>query len=442
MKANTIETEQQPYVIPAEIADIIYGKDILSHADKLDELLSSMEEIPDELAWEIKSCVQKEALEAVIESGEKGLVAAATGAGKSKIAIDYAHRVIKEKRRLTRVLICVPTEKLRDENWKDEFKKWKMTRYYNKNVIRVCHVSMNKIEGQIFDLVIMDEAHNITEANSAFFRNNTVIRCLALTATPPTSPQKISLLRSFGLDTVYELPLDTAIKLRMVAPYEIQVVFTRLNSKDKNIVAGNKVKQFMTTEEKMYQYHTNVIQQLMYNRSRTPQQNAALKYKILGRMHFIYGLESKLAAARKLISELEADSTDRNLVFCSNISQAEKLCANTFHSKSEDDKAFVRFKRGRINTLACVKSINEGHNIPVQVDNILVVQLNSGDLNLIQRMGRGLRYRKGHKARIILLVCQDTVDENWLDSATKNLDQSKIKKVMFQGQERATLEQI
>ena len=54
---------------------------------------------------------------------DNGIIAIATGTGKSKIAVDKIaeHQAINFD---LRALIVVPTEKLRDENWKDEFYKW------------------------------------------------------------------------------------------------------------------------------------------------------------------------------------------------------------------------------------------------------------------------------------------------------------------------------
>jgi len=409
---------------------------IQSRADEIDAVLSEMEDIPDEIANAIKTAVQKEAYADWVKWGNCwGLVAAATGAGKSKIAIDAAQDVALAKKDC-KILVCVPTEKLRDENWKDEFRKWGLIRLYNKSVARTCHVSMSKIKNEHFDLVIFDEAHNITELNSSFFRQNKVERCIALTATPPTDPTKKFLLGEAGLKTVYTLSLDTAVKLRMVAPYEITVIETRLESTKKTVSGGSKDKPFLNTEKNHYDYLTKTINSLMFNNNRSPQQNAALKFKILNRMHFIYNLESKLEAAKQVIAKLPKD--ERTLIFCANTAQAEKLSDNVFHYKSGSD-AFDKFKAGLISELACVQSVNEGHNIPIKVDNAVVVQLNSNDRNLIQRIGRILRYKKGHVAKVIIILCIDTVDENWYIKATAGLDSSKITRIRFRKEEELVI---
>ena len=53
----------------------------------------------------------------------KGTLAMATGTGKSKLAVDRVRELLKEKKH-ARVLLVVPTQRLRDTNWKAEFEKW------------------------------------------------------------------------------------------------------------------------------------------------------------------------------------------------------------------------------------------------------------------------------------------------------------------------------
>lgn len=406
--------------------------DIQEKADEIDEILSGMEDIPDEIAFAIKNKVQEEAGRSWSVWGKQfGLVAAATGVGKSKIAINAAKELIAEKKN-AKILIGVPTEKLRDENWEEEFRKWGLIRVYNKNVSRVCHVSMSKIVKEEFDLVIFDEAHNITDLNASFFRNNTVHRCIALTATYPNDPTKKFLLQEAGLSPVYKIDLDTAVKLRLVAPYEITVIETRLESSKKTVPGGSKDKPFLNTERNHYDYLTKTINSLMFNPHRTEQQKKALQFKTINRMHFIYGLQSKEEAAKAVIAKLPAD--ERTIIFCSNIKQAENLCEYRFHSKT-DDTDLNKFLKGEVNQMSCVQAFNEGHNIPVKVDNAVIVQVNSNDRNLIQRIGRILRYKKGHVAKVFIILCIDTVDENWYIKATAGLDSSKITRIRYKKEE-------
>src|SRR5210317_1714301 len=97
------------------------------------------------------------------------------------------------------ILIVVPTEKLRDVNWKEEFAKWSASYIYENNVERACYVSANKIFNKRYDMVILDEVHNITENNSLFFGQNSAKEVIGLTATMPDNYEKKQILASLML---------------------------------------------------------------------------------------------------------------------------------------------------------------------------------------------------------------------------------------------------
>ena len=150
----------------------------------------------------------------------------------------------------------------------------------------------------------------------------------------------------------------------------------------------------------------------------------AAKWKLLERMRLIYNLKSKTEIARRIIDKwLKVD--ERFLIFCGSIEQSESLCGSSvFHSKTKD-LALEAFKRSEINRLGVVESLNEGHNIPM-VDGAVIVQLNSNKRDLVQRIGRTIRFRPGHTAIIWIFVVLDTVDEDWFKKAIEAFDPSKI----------------
>ena len=73
-----------------------------------------------------------------------------------------------------------------------------------------------------------------------------------------------------------------------------------------------------------------------------------------------------------------------------------------------------------------MNGLNEGHNIE-GVDCALVEQLNSNEINLIQRIGRVLRFEENKSGEVWILVAKDTQDEVWASSALKSFKPSKIK---------------
>ncbi len=399
-------------------AKVLDFEDIKNPLEKIDEIYEFRKSIKDPEVHKlfvnrVREAVQREAVEAIEKGPANCMVIMATGAGKTKVAIDYA---ISKK--WHQQCLLVPTEKLRDVNWQEEYKKWDAEDLGNATE-KYCYASASNVKHNVYDLVILDEGHNITENNSEFFYNNIVKKSILLTATKPDYKKdfaKYELIKKLEFEVVYEITLDQAVKLGFVAPYDIHVIEVPLDSSNKNIVGGSKLKPFKTTELSMYGWLNTSVRKMLFAKK-----NAT--FMIMKRMRFIYDLPSKEEAAKNLMLNFIPEK-DRGLIFASGIEQAERLCNHTFHSKSSDE-SYKLFKEGKIDRLSCVKSLNEGHNFD-NLDFALIVQLTSKEKDLIQRIGRILRLREGHKAKIFILVAVGTQDEVWLKKAIENLDQNSI----------------
>lgn len=421
---------------------------------------------------QIKAKYQAEANIAIDEAGGFGLIAMATGTGKSKIAVDRSVALLLRNNFVyTRVLLVVPTEKLRDEGWKNEFEKWDAGAVWERSIERTCYASLHTYESEEYDLVILDECHNVTENNSIFFHNNTIKSCIGLTATPPTDYIKIRLLANICklstyrkdntarifLAPTYEVTLDEAVEVGLVAPYDITVITLPLDDKDKYIVGGNASKSFMQTEKARYDYLTRCVEFGSNPMNR------------INRMRFIYTLKSKTEAAKKILHHVIPQDL-RTLIFCGSKVQADAVCEHRYYSKpskpkpskkligsfsdvsrmndykiyekklSEYEKAVSEYQANKsyslffeekINRLSCCEALNEGENIP-KIDIGFVIQLNSKELDFIQRMGRIIRLRDGHTGKVIILATEGTVDMDWVHKATFNLDKTKIRYIRYE----------
>lgn len=388
----------------------------------------------------IRESVQDEALQVSVVQGNKySIKAIATGVGKSKIGIDRIKQVVSENKKAN-IYIVVPTQKLRDEGWKNEFKKWKATKIYNSNVKRICYDSLNKIKDEVIDLLILDEIHNITPNSSEVFKNNTVVEAIGLTATPPPKyHEKTALLNKLGFVVDYILSLEEATKLRLVAPFKIKIIELELDTVNKNIKSGNPANPFYQTEAAKYKYLDDIAEENITN-----------KFAVLNRMRFIYDLPSKNEAAKFITSLLPKE--ERSILFCSGIEQTIELCSHRFFSRPtckqtdpldkqrrvnrilaeyRGDMDLKKFIKGTINQIACVNSLDEGHNIP-KLDIAFVIQGTNSDRKMIQRIGRFLRNRLGHEALIIILCVKGTVDERWINNALQEVDKDKIERIRFE----------
>lgn len=361
-----------------------------------------------------RDLMQKAAVSAIEKNKGRGLLVMATGSGKSKVAVMYAKKHIPKK-----IALIVPTEKLRDNNWKEEFEKWGCGDIWER-VTPLCYASANKVADNIYDLVILDEAHNLTPLSNIFFINNTCKDIIGLTATYPRDTVKVGLLKVLRLYEVYTVTLDDSVEHKYVAPYKIEIVKVPLStSKTIKVLKKDKSGFFMTSEEEKYGYLCNRVENMRLSGTSQQYMLAAL-----GRRHFIASAPSKTEAAKKLIKSVIGND-DRTLIFCGTIAQAKTLCKDTFHSKT-NDTALNKFINKEINVLSCVSALNEGINIPA-VDKAIITQVDSNDKNFIQRCGRVLRYREGHEAKIYVLCSDSTRDEEWVQKSIQSLDENNIK---------------
>lgn len=380
--------------------------------------------------------IQQAARKAWKDGGEWGLLAMATGTGKSKCAIDEAAKLMTEesykKDKPASIYLVVPTEKLRDNNWKSEFEKWDAV-YTYAQMQRYCYASINKVRNQIIDLVILDEGHSLTELNSEFFQNNSVRRLMVLSATPPVKPdpkhkraedEKYNLFVQLRIKTDFYYSLEQAEKDGIVSSHEIWIVETALDNLVKYIEAGNKANRFFQTEQQKYEFLSRQIKQLMISKK-----SDVVKFKSMERRRLIAGSISKKATVKKLIDRFGQDN--RTLVFGGSIAQIEELLPGAvYHSKSgkAGDKALSDFQSGAINILGCVEALNEGINI-LNLDVGIIAQVSSNARDLIQRIGRLIRHRPNHTSVIFIVVAIGTQDEEWLAKALGDMDRSKLRYV-------------
>lgn len=374
----------------------------------------------------IKGWVQDRAYDEWKNYSKRGTLEMATGTGKTRVGLMAVNaEVMVNKDAL--IYIVVPTETLRDVDWPDEMDKWGYGHLKdNSNVRRICQKSLSKeVPERDVDLIILDEVHHITALGFAFFnRDWKVFSIMGLTATLPSSKfdedqDKLAIIRQL-CPPVFKITLEEAIQLKLVSDFHIVAMLFDLDDKDRKILSGTKAKPEMRTEVQHYQYLTKKMQQSAYN--------PAMKWQkftwIQKRTEFLMNLETKLKMAKDVIGEIIHEG--RTVIFCGSIDQSVKLCGENVYNSSTDDVKLNAFRNEEISYLGVVNALNEGVNI-ANLDQAIIVQLSSKELALLQRIGREVRFREGHIARIVILVAKNTADEKWYRNAIANFDKSRIK---------------
>lgn len=371
-----------------------------------------------------KDALQQEAIRLWVFNHCIGLVCAATGVGKTRIAILAMDHAYEKDGEDLDILIVVPFSELKDTGWPEEITKWERLHYMKHIEITTYH-SLATREKRKRSLIILDEAHHLTPNNARFFIDNEQHRILSITATPPDAEfnEKTSEWEPHILSRLTPLVFNYTIKQateeQMVSDYGIWVIDCFLDETVPYVKAGTPKKPFKTTESAQYNYMMREI-----TKAQVHDNTAKLNALYGERMRFLYNLYSKTEVAKRIIAKLGPE--ERTIVFCGSIKQAELLCGdNVYHSKS-GKKALRAFKNKEINILGVCKAVDEGENIE-DVHNEIIVQATSKPRQTVQRVGRAIRFKPGHKARIFLLRAKATVDERWVKSTLEYFDSSKIK---------------
>lgn len=360
--------------------------------------------------------MQQKALAAWKNAGELGTMEMCTGSGKSRVAVLAALEMYKIKPDC-RILLLVPTQDLRDNNWEDEFKKWEAEDAW-KQVEAMCYASAHKLDGEHFDLVIADELHrSLSEVYGQFYEKNDYDRLIGLSAT--IAPRLRSLCDGV-CPVAFKYTLEQGIEDGIIVPYEITVIEHNMDAQTKNVRAGSKQKPFMTTEAKHYDYLNKRFNQTIFGSRKVANAKTAenmIKFAALQRARFLYGLPSKIEPAKKLLTQLIARGK-RVIVFSESVDLLIDLGIPAIHSRqsdAENTKILEDFNKKRLNVIGSAKKLQEGMNL-TNVNALLMLSYNSTEQGFIQKAGRILRWEAGKIGEMYIFKTLDTKEEKWFVS--------------------------
>jgi superfamily II DNA or RNA helicase len=379
----------------------------------------------------------------LIEASDyKSIVYAATGFGKTKVVIDALRSVGNPS-----TLWIVDRVKLRDVDIPLELKKWGKDLT---NIVIICYNSIHRYSKVKFDFVVLDEADRITERVDSYLSVMNFKHFIAVTATRPPEAKEEMLLK-YG-KVVFNYSLDEASEEGVIAPYEMLVIWTLMDNEDKYIKAGNKKNQFWQTERKQLAYYDRMVVSSIIKQNNIQKEKGLIhpdyirasrltQIWVSRRTDLIYKSIAKLSLTKFLLRNNFKD--EKLLTLTQRISIAEDLCEKTYHTMNpESDKNLDDFRKGNIKRLAACTALDRGINIP-ELDAVLIHQINSSQRALIQRAGRALRKREGHKGKIVIIGAKHTRDENWILEATQSIknvsfmSEQEVAKGKFQEWERS-----
>jgi superfamily II DNA or RNA helicase len=349
---------------------------------------------------------QQEFANTWINAGKFGILNLCPRFGKIYTTIN-----ILEKLKPKSILIAYPDNKIKD-SWQTDFK----TRGYDdSNVTYTTHLSLHKYTENVYDLVVIDEIHLLSDnqlfATKDLLKNNDVV--LGLTGTLSRWTED-TLCDHLDLCVVATYTIEQAIEEGVIVDYEITVIRVPLDNKQINDYKGKK-----RTEKAQFDAYGWVINSL-------ESQGKNTMFLRLARMRIIQSSLAKTNATKALLAKYK---NERILVFCGTTKVADSLGIASHHSKSKDDDTFTGFAEGEGNHMAVVKIGNTGVTYK-PLNRVIINYFDSNGENLAQKINRcmAMEYNNPDKKAQIYIVCStEDVERNWLRKALEFFDKSKIK---------------
>jgi superfamily II DNA or RNA helicase len=332
--------------------------------------------------------------------------------GKTKLIISVIERDKPEK-----ILWVTPSKKLAEEDIPSEFKKWGAEKYLD-NLTLTTWASLKNVTGN-FDLIVLDEEQFATEKNcDNILKNKLKGRIISMTGTPSTRSDKEDLYWRLGMNVCYQVTIDEAIELGIVSDYQITVYRVAMDEEE-NLEAGSEKNRFITSEAAYYRY----LDKEAIASYGMP--SNGIPWAIAKRATTIKDSPTKKELARRL---LEKECKGRTLIFAPFIKDADAICKDSYHSKSESKESLEKFQSFEVDRLSLVNSGGVGFTFE-GIEYLIIMQMDSNKTGLsTQKMARALLKQDGKdKVQIYVLCLRDTKDEDWVSSGLNGFDRTKIK---------------
>ncbi|BAU65406.1 putative restriction enzyme [Stanieria sp. NIES-3757] len=372
---------------------------------------------------------QEQALINFKNANNQGILAMATGAGKTITALASASSIED----LDLIIVVVPPNKNLVEQWMDELDK--LTDFYYpiaaiekseiwRNILyrklRLIHgnvqtvkrlptvlvgtysgLSKSTVAELIEDagglpeksLIIADEVHTAgAKEYRRILRNDFTYR-LGLSATPirPYDEEGTEFVLDYFGGIVYELGLEQAINLDILCQYKYYVYVVTLTD------AENEEYQKLTKK---------IAKSFKSGKSKASETIKSLTRK---RSRIIKSASDKINILSQIIQD---HPLKKGMVYCADINQADIVCHRLSQQgmivarfTSEEDKQRPQilndFSQGRLDALIAVKCLDEGVNIPAAQEAIILAS-DTSERQFIQRRGRILRKTPGKETAILI----------------------------------------
>lgn len=353
----------------------------------------------------IREIRQEQFAQTWIDNGRFGILNLCPRFGKIRTSIILFNKINANK-----ILICYPDTKIK-QSWLDDFEKFN---YSNPNITFTTHLSLKKWTDKIFDIVIIDEIHTLSENQiqvcKQLFENNKVV--LGLTGTL-ASDTKFNLYKELNLSVLAEYPIEKAVEENVVSNFQINIITVPLDNTIKKNYNGK-----LKTEKQRFDTFTYLI-------NKKEEEGRDVKFLRLNRMRVI---QNSIAKKNKTIEILKEKSDERILVFAGLKRTADELGIPAFHSDTKDKEILRRFAEGEGNQLAVVKMGNTGVTFK-PLSQVIINYFSSSSEDLTQKLMRCMSYEYDNPekiANITIISTNEPVELKWLKKALSKINNQRI----------------
>ena len=389
---------------------------------------------------------QERALRAWVATGQRGVIEAVTGAGKSRLAIAS---VEMELRTGGRVVVLVHTRELLRQ-WQRELVHWlgrcgiydavgvlgggamdSLTTH--RVLVATVQTAANRrlLPPGASGLLIADEVHHYAAQTWQRALQERFRHRLALTATLERDDDGVErvLMPYFG-GKCYGLQYREALRDGAIAQFKIALVGVDLTAAEATeyAKASKKLRQYRTKLVRGFGVPAGPHGDFLQAVSRLAQSGAkgarlagfylsamqqrrGLLASASGKLACLQALAPAIRAANRCILFAQTRPAASNAVDTLAVAGVRGAALDAKMGDDERAAVFTDFQQGRLDLIAAPQLFDEGVDIPA-ADLAIVVAASRSKRQMIQRLGRVLRRKEdGRLARLVVLFAKGTIED-------------------------------
>lgn len=353
------------------------------------------------------------------ENDNTAIFEVSTGAGKTFIAIDIIQELLYTNPDL-KVLIVVPKNVILETGWYKELTDYgipiqKIGVYYGaiKELAQFTLTNIQSIKNlpmEVFDMILVDEVHNVATDNLMQIIDHPFKYKLGLTATLKRLDNRhVHLLKYFNYN-VFEYKPQQAIEDGVLNPFIFYNISVGLDEQTKD--KYNELSFELNSIYHQYGSYERIM------RTALP-----IKNKLLSVMNQRKQLINNYPLKFDVVFDIIKKHKDNKIIVFNQFNQQtsklywylletdiECRIVHSGVSRDKREQAIIDFRNNKYNILLASKVLDEGVNLP-KLDMAIIMAGDSTEKQTVQRVGRVLRKKKDKISTLIQIYCRDTFEE-------------------------------